>query len=163
MDENLFSASINKYSQETKLFTERIVTYWTNFVKYDNPNFLNASTNASDYWRPFSKNNKTQIDSYLVFDTNGQINMRSGYSSHQCEFWKAISSNSYCVCMNNQIYLMFFLLSFIKLIYWIISDTITIKFINIPWQLSFVIKLIHLSNINNLKHILIKFLFCIST
>ena len=74
--------------------SEKIITYWTNFVKFNNPNYVHK--NETEYWEPFvvdksQLENITNSGGYLVFENNS-IQMVKGYSSHNCIFWNYTAS-----------------------------------------------------------------------
>ncbi len=100
LDENGYSASTNTYSIQTKLFAEKVINYWTNFVKFDNPNYLKKPSEL-DYWSTYLNNATKTFDNYLIFTNENQIKMSTGgYTSHKCEFWK--NSGSKMAIFNNK-------------------------------------------------------------
>jgi hypothetical protein len=86
--DNMFTRTHFNYSLETKAFSEKMITFWTNFVKYDDPNGLNRpNMNESKvYWDTF-KNKKTGSENNYLFLKNEGISMASGYSEHNCDLW----------------------------------------------------------------------------
>jgi len=78
------------------------MTYWANFVKYENPSYTMDKSDAG-YWRPFvndsnamsrmSAEEKMKAANYLFF-TNKETTMNSGLSEHKCVFWNyTVDSN----------------------------------------------------------------------
>ena len=71
------------------------MTYWANFVKYENPSYTMDKSDAG-YWRPFvndasamsrmSAEEKMNAANYLFF-TNKETIMISGLSEHRCVFY----------------------------------------------------------------------------
>ena len=106
---NYFSATYHNYSNTEKEFTEKFLSYWISFVKYNDPNYLNTN----NYWQPFvnssvklnklNASQKISIGRYLVFGQNS-INMNSGFSSHNCDFWN-YTSNSMRIFNANKAYI----------------------------------------------------------
>ena len=53
---NIWSATAHEYSIDERLISERIVQYWSNFIKYDNPN--DASLNVK--WTKYNEENSDE-------------------------------------------------------------------------------------------------------
>ena len=97
---NYFSGTYHNYSNVEKLFTENFLNYWINFVKYNDPNYFSSSSNLTN-WQPFvdtstslTKMNASQklaTGRYLVFGQDS-IYMKSGFASHNCDFWNYTNS-----------------------------------------------------------------------
>ncbi len=78
------------------MLTEKIIKYWTNFVKFDDPNYSDSLISSNvEVWKPFynSKPLKNMLAkeklnnaNYLVLNFNN-TRMVSGLSKHRCEFW----------------------------------------------------------------------------
>ena len=79
-------------SFKDKKFAEKMITYWTNFAKYDDPNYSSDFEN----WEPFvakstDMSQMTAVEKmnkgrYLLF-SNENIKMITGFSEHKCDFW----------------------------------------------------------------------------
>ena len=59
---NPWSSTRHNYSVSERLISEKIAIYWTNFVKYDNPNGLNEATQD---WSRFKINSSLRKIEYL--------------------------------------------------------------------------------------------------
>lgn len=75
-------------SNADKLMSEKMMAYWANFVKYDDPNYLESQNET--IWEPFA-NTSNPIDlvnngKYILFEKEG-IKMASGFSSHNCQYY----------------------------------------------------------------------------
>lgn len=92
-DNNPYSQLNHNYSLETKRFTEQLTTYWTSFVKYDDPNY--SAKNPE--WTAFMSGQQASLDemtaaekmenaNFLLF-TNEAIGMSSNLLEHRCKFW----------------------------------------------------------------------------
>jgi len=71
--------------------TGEILNYWTNFVKYDNPNHL-KSVNDKDFWNTYKPAmtgiTESNRGEYIVFSEAGFLMETSGKNDgHNCEFW----------------------------------------------------------------------------
>lgn len=80
LDRNVYSSTGHTYSKETKLFSENIVSFWSNFVKNGDPNSL-----VNGYFKTWIKFNG---DNYLSFTNKETKMMNGGISAHKCSFWK---------------------------------------------------------------------------
>jgi len=73
------------YTDEEKLFSQRIITYWSNFAKSGNPN--TASTSApspeEEEWPEYDVEERR----YLEMDVSGSV-VKQGLRNRQCQFWK---------------------------------------------------------------------------
>ena len=94
LGDNDYAASNNNYTLAAKLFTEKVNKYWTDFCKYDDPNY-SKSIRDKDFWMPFgnkinlnhlSANEKMSTGKFLLL-TNDEISMTRDFSRHQCKFW----------------------------------------------------------------------------
>ena len=85
----------SNHSRESKRFTEKVIEYWTNFAKYDDPNSLKPSMD-SEYWQPFAESSinldiltaqeKLNVGRYLLME-NSAIRTSTGFSTFKCDFW----------------------------------------------------------------------------
>lgn len=83
------------YSVEAKRFSETVMNYWTNFAKYNDPNY-SKSPGDSQYWQALNEQStnlntltaaeKLNTARYLRL-TNDAITTVTGFGSHQCDFW----------------------------------------------------------------------------
>jgi hypothetical protein len=99
---NIYSSTLYNYSSEDKLIVENFLSYFVNFIKYDDPNYSTDKTNQV-YWQTFMGNDinleqlnaqqKLTIAKYLVFGQNATY-MASGFSSHNCDFLGYVKSNN---------------------------------------------------------------------
>ena len=99
MNENLFknpySASRFNYSLEAKLFTEKMISYWVDFITHDNPSF-SKEKNSQDYWKKFvddttnlnemTAEEKMNSGRYLLIQ-EANTTMMTGFSSDKISFW----------------------------------------------------------------------------
>lgn len=69
-------------SYEDRVFSEKILSYWMNFIKNNDPNFRAFPTQAV-FWQEFT----TTFGQRLLFQNYGGIRMQFGYSTHKCNFW----------------------------------------------------------------------------
>jgi hypothetical protein len=100
--DNIYSSTLYNYSSEDKLIVENFLSYFVNFIKYDDPNY-SASNTKQVYWQTFMDNDvnleqlnaqqKLTISKYLVFGQNTTY-MASDFSSHNCDFFGYVSSNN---------------------------------------------------------------------
>ena len=99
--DNSWSSIYNNYSSTEKRFNEEFLTYWTSFIKYDDPNYLIVG--ESKKWKPFvnSSINLNKLDavskmnagSFIAFKADN-IKMNTGFSSHKCAFWNYTLNNA---------------------------------------------------------------------
>ena len=62
-----------------------LLTYWSNFVKFDNPNGL--ATSSLTRWEPFLASNiQFQSGRTIVFRNSGYT-IQTGFSDNKCDFW----------------------------------------------------------------------------
>ena len=83
----------NQYPLEEKAFTEKLLSYWFNFIKYEDPNY-NKPNSASDYWKPFNKNlaslsadDKMKNGNFFLMQNSTSFKMVQDFSSHHCKTW----------------------------------------------------------------------------
>lgn len=78
------------FSQAERDFTQKVVFYWTNFVKYDDPSEVTYDSVTT--WLPFTNKKLVQesdiekTGQFLVMN-NDKIAMKAGFTSHHCKFW----------------------------------------------------------------------------
>lgn len=88
--EPLDPKKFDEFTQAERDFTQKIVFYWTNFAKYDNPSGVTYDSVTT--WLPFAdpswgyQNEYYQTGRSLVM-SNDNIAMKSGFTSHHCKFW----------------------------------------------------------------------------
>ncbi len=81
-----------------------MIKYWTNFVKFDDPNLSDNLINSNlETWIPFyydpvilktmTATEKMKNGLYLQFKKNS-TKMITGFSSHHCDFWNNTRSNN---------------------------------------------------------------------
>ena len=109
---NYFSSTYHNYSNAEKLYTENLLSYWVNFISYNDPNYMKFNKDLPD-WLPFidkttnlAKMNATKKLStgrYLLFGTTN-INMSSGFARHQCDFWNYTSDSNTIFSVNHRFY-----------------------------------------------------------
>ena len=78
------------------------MTYWANFIKYEDPNFSGGS--KSERWESFvsdantmsrmSAEEKMHVAKYLLFANEG-IKMSSGLLEHKCAYWNYTVDSNY--------------------------------------------------------------------
>ena len=100
--ENYWSSAYHNYSNEEKKFTEDFLLYWTNFIKYNNPNY--GLPKSSNPWKPFvntllnldrfNSSTKMRIGNYMVFN-GSYIKTVNGFESHKCAFWNYTADGPY--------------------------------------------------------------------
>jgi carboxylesterase type B len=76
----LFSES--DYGTDEKAFSEQIIRYWTNFVKYDTPTLNNA-------WPRYSETNSAQKNNLFYLSLKKNNNTIYQVSDKICSFWKS--------------------------------------------------------------------------
>lgn len=86
----------HQYPKEDKLFSEKIITYWTNFAKYNDPNYVSGDLAEISLWKSFARQSdnldeltaveKMNVGSYLWF-LNEKTRMVSGFSDYKCDYW----------------------------------------------------------------------------
>ena len=91
----IFEILAINYTLEDRQMSEKMINYWTNFAKYDNPNYLKP-TYDSEYWQLFLDNSidlesltaeqKLNTGRYLKIEKS-QIKTIQGFSQHQCKIW----------------------------------------------------------------------------
>ena len=104
-----------------------MITLWTNFAKYDNPN-NQKSTQDSDYWHPFADSSinfqtltaiqKMDIAKYYLITNSTMLTVSNDFSKHRCDFWNytrdgSLVNNSGYKLENNM--LIFSLISMISI------------------------------------------------
>lgn len=79
------------YTNNEKILTKEIIGYWSNFIKFNNPN----SDWESVKWPQYTLYNRddenvpfSQSGQYMVFKING-TKVSRGYSLEQCKFWNS--------------------------------------------------------------------------
>jgi hypothetical protein len=86
---------------EEKRLSRKVLTYWTNFVKYGNPNVYDAGFNQKFkgiVWPQFLTKNwnaqpelaNVKFDSYLSLKIN--ITATNNHSFRKCDLWKRFES-----------------------------------------------------------------------
>ncbi len=80
----------NSFSQAERDFTQKIIFYWTNFAKYDNPSGVTFDSVTT--WLPFAEPSWGYQNEYYqtgrsLSINNDRIFMKSGFTSHHCKFW----------------------------------------------------------------------------
>ncbi len=86
----LLPESFQMFSQAERDFTQKIVFYWTNFVRFDDPSSI--SFDSVTTWLPFlnsSAVNETAVHATgrFLLMSNDNLSMKSGFTSHHCKFW----------------------------------------------------------------------------
>ena len=90
MNSNHFSSTNHNYSNDEKKFTERFLSYWINFIKYNDPNY-SVDDDDLENWKPFgSKHSSKHSVNYLKFGQDN-IELIKGFEDHKCNFWESIS------------------------------------------------------------------------
>lgn len=88
-----------------------MIKYWTNFVKYDDPNFSdNLLTSSLEIWKPFyydsallkrmTAKEKMNNGQYLQLKQNNTV-MIAGFSKHRCDFWNNTKDSNSSVGSKN--------------------------------------------------------------
>lgn len=78
------------FTQAERDFTQKVVFYWTNFVKYDDPSEITYDSVTT--WLPFANTKLVQesdiaeTGKFLVM-SNDNIAMKTDFTSHHCKFW----------------------------------------------------------------------------
>ena len=84
LDRNVFSSTNHTYTAEAKLFSEKVISYWSNFVKNGDPNSF-----ENGYIKTWNKFNG---DNYLSFTNKETKMINGGISTHKCRFWDLLPS-----------------------------------------------------------------------
>ena len=79
LDRNIYSSINHNYSKEAKLFSEKLISYWSNFVRNGDPNSLENGYFKT--WLKFTGEN------YLSFSNKENKMMSGGIATHKCRFW----------------------------------------------------------------------------
>ena len=105
---NPYTASTFNYSVKDKKFTERLITYITDFIVHDDPSFTKNKCD-SDYWKKFVSDStnlkkmsaKQKMDSgrYLYLHET-DTKMMKGFSQHKIAFWN-FTSDAATIQTNN--------------------------------------------------------------
>ena len=84
----LLTASEKVATGEDKKFTQDILAYWSNFVKFDDPNGIGFSSLTK--WQPFlaNKSDKDETGRTIVFKNSGN-SLQTGFSENKCNFWNS--------------------------------------------------------------------------
>ena len=77
------SATSHYYPVVERVFTEQIVSYWTNFIKYNNPNNKNSKTNI---WAEF-KNDESQQRNVIFLKAQNFKYTKFNILDAKCTFW----------------------------------------------------------------------------
>ena len=77
-------------SEADRAFTRSILTYWTNFMKFDNPNG-GVGTAGGVGWQAFVANGSASFGDgrTIVFQAGQSARMQTGFSQNKCTFWNA--------------------------------------------------------------------------
>jgi len=88
----LQTLNFNRFSQAERDLSQRIVFYWTNFAKYDNPSGVVYESVAT--WLPFANSTMASQESiyengrYLYLSMRKEkFSMERGFTEHHCKFW----------------------------------------------------------------------------
>ncbi len=81
---------IDVTSEADRAFTRSILTYWTNFMKFDNPNG-GVGTAGGVNWQAFVANGSASFGDgrNIVFQAGQSARMQMGFSQNKCTFWNA--------------------------------------------------------------------------
>ena len=76
----------NRNDYYLRKISQDLFAYWTNFVKYDDPNGLGASNLTR--WHPFLAAGTDRIENgrTIVFNNSG-YSIQTGFSENKCDFW----------------------------------------------------------------------------
>jgi carboxylesterase type B len=79
------------YPRREKTLSKEIILYWSNFVKFDNPNVQDKDTGDDEELKEWplykvSSQNLADNNQYLVLRSNGSKAARS-YGFEECQFW----------------------------------------------------------------------------
>jgi carboxylesterase type B len=83
-----------KFTQSEKLFSKQLVTYWTNFVKYDDPNVYDQDVTVKNpTWVYYDRTamGSNPANAYMWFYLD-DIKVSSDSSYLNCDFWRPYSS-----------------------------------------------------------------------
>ena len=78
-----YPLSSKEYPEDEKLFTEEFIHYWTNFIKYDDPNISNSGSVA---WLPFNTDN-TPEKNVILLKANHTRNTKYSLADPKYTFW----------------------------------------------------------------------------
>ena len=91
-----------------------MITYWTNFAKYDDPNYSDHLATI-EKWEPFASKStdlsvmsaveKMNTGRYLLI-ANEKIKMMTGFSQHKCDFWEYTLDSSATSTLSNVIFIL---------------------------------------------------------
>lgn len=93
----LFKESKN-FTNNERIFTEQILSYWINFIITDNPN---GELKSGAFWLPYNigkntgymrANEKMKKGNYLLMK-NDEIKMTNDFSSHKCKYWNYVKNS----------------------------------------------------------------------
>ena len=86
---NPYSSALTNYSVSEREFTKQIMTYWTNFVKYENPSrLLSSKTPTWPAYKTTQCSSQFKGPEFLVLKADN-IATSSDLSKYPCEFWRA--------------------------------------------------------------------------
>ena len=85
LDSNEFSSTSHNYSVDERLISERIVNYWSNFIKTDNPNDKNSLTDLK--WIGFNEESYLHLRNVLYLNANLTNNVNYWISDTICSFF----------------------------------------------------------------------------
>lgn len=90
---NPWIRSDNVYSFSEINFANKILQYWSNFIRYDDPNVIDEESFKLVMW--YDYNSKTfKPGNKKVLELNSRnINIVSNYASEKCEFWNYLETN----------------------------------------------------------------------
>lgn len=77
---NSHSSTIHNYSISERMFTEQVVSYWTSFIKYEDPNHSNNVD-----W-PLFTDNKSE-NKVLFLKAENITNLKINITDPKCNFW----------------------------------------------------------------------------
>ncbi len=86
----LQTMNFNRFPQADRDLSQRLVFYWTNFAKYDDPSGVVNESVAT--WLPFA--NATMASQESIHENGRYMSMRKekfsmerGFTEHHCKFW----------------------------------------------------------------------------
>jgi len=124
----------NNFTNDERIFTEKLLSYWINFITHDDPNYKQPQDQI--FWQAYIKktgymraNEKMKRGNFLLMK-NDEIKMASDFSSHKCKFWNYIKNKCMKISSEINLFVLFIIYTKIKNLihgWWESKENLNIK------------------------------------